>query len=46
MGEYSRRPLFLSLMLRLWSASFFFFNASSDPFDSGVAGNVFLSGKH
>ena len=45
MGECSRRPLFLSLMLRLWSASFYFFNASSGIFDSGVAGNVFLNGK-
>ena len=45
MGECSRRPLFLSLMLRHWSASFFFSNASSDLFDSGVAGNVFLNGK-
>ena len=45
MGECSRRPLFLSLMLRHWSAFFFFFNVSSGLFGSGVAGNVFLSGK-
>ena len=45
MGECFRRPLFLSLMLRHWSAYFFFFNGSSGLFDSGVVGNVFLSGK-